>query len=285
MNGAAHTLILTGDEKGLKIEMASRRDTVMGHADNALGQLSSLTVNPAFPKELRAALDLSFVSIGKMKLAVEELMTDETKTYYNKKLKARVVLPAHEQELNSKLDAIITIIRQVAKDLKAAKLDATSFDKLVKFSSFADENGKLKGVKNGTDIRNKFYPDWDDNAQDIREKKLQARITDARTKDPTKTNHFWCPCCKAIVELDPKTPANGSLNNAPNAALDHKKSVGEHWSDTKGGGCDTTQAARNGWYNLPTNLENVICRPCNSSKNGENYTLYVTPNFRGPGEA
>jgi hypothetical protein len=57
--------------------------------------------------------------------------------------------------------------------------------------------------------------------------------------------------------------------------------VSKHWEHK---GYNTTQDARETFYNDLTNLKRVICSKCNNDRDTGNYLPEVGPKFRAKGE-
>lgn len=113
-------------------------------------------------------------------------------------------------------------------------------------AGFPDE--LLAKIGLSIDPRRFYYPtSFNANVMAWREKHI---------RDLDGTRSFYCPICKRIL------PA------IKNITIDHIIPVSNHWNTI---GYNSNRQVRYAFYNDISNLR-VICRSCNSTKGGEDYT-------------
>jgi hypothetical protein len=295
MAGKAHTLFASVKDGKLVIDMASRRDAILGYlqtASTALVKKESEVKEPTAKKKYSDALH----GVTKLKHAVDDLQHQALPRKFGAMEKFK---KEDQEQIDTLLNLAVSVLQQVATECGLTDLDGA-----FNHSHLCDDSFKLKGF-DGKRIRDDLYGDWNPTADAHRLDLLKKAMVGQ------DIGWFMCPAKGHAVPLnvddldvleeikklkkstkpDDKSKAaklEGEIakkvrggEKARNAQLDHDKPVSTHWEET---GHNSTQEVREAFYNDISNLKQVICSECNNGRDKGKYVPEVGPKFRAKGE-
>lgn len=295
MAGAPHTLFSSVKDGKLVIEMASRRDTLLGYIQTAVSALQKKAAevkDPAGKKKYSDAIP----PLLKLKHAIDDLQHQALPRKFGAQEKFK---KQDQDQIDALLNLAVSALQQVATDCGLTDLDGAFVH-----SALCDDAFKLKGF-DGVRIRKELYGGWDSGAKAHRLTLLKKAMVGQ------EIGWFMCPGKGHAVPLNlddvpvleqiktlkkSNKPADKTKaaqleskivekvkggENAENAQLDHDKPVSTHWEEK---GHNTTQEERESFYNDLSNLKQVICSECNNEREKGKYVPEVGPKFRAKGE-
>ncbi len=165
----------------------------------------------------------------------------------------RSICPNNHQviQMHSYTDKQLEIyVTQLFHDGKITEEQAIDY-----FESIYDRNGmsdaQVMELGLNIHIRAECYPTY-----------FNAEVMQWKADQMDQSNQFYCIDCD-------------EWHDASKATIDHKISVSHHWNTV---GYNSSWDDRYTFYNYIPNLQ-LLCRPCNSRKGGENYISMPGPQY------